>query len=130
MANVENMGLWAGALRSGDYEQGANVLHNVDNNTWCCLGVACDVAIKNGVQLGTKIEAEKVQYSDEEKPTGRVTNFGGAVAFLPYQVIDWLDVDSNNPKLCDLRATWLNDIGNRSFNEIADLIDTECGLAA
>lgn len=39
---------WAEALRSGDYVQGNNFLHYVPDNTWCCLGVLCDVLAKRG----------------------------------------------------------------------------------
>lgn len=35
---------WLKALRSGKYEQGADMLHNPYNNTYCCLGVLCSVA--------------------------------------------------------------------------------------
>lgn len=31
------------ALRSGKYKQGRSALHNKDKNTYCCLGVACDL---------------------------------------------------------------------------------------
>lgn len=32
---------WVAALRSGEYEQGRDCLR--ENNTFCCLGVACDI---------------------------------------------------------------------------------------
>lgn len=34
---------WVKALRSGDYKQGTYRLHNKKDNTYCCLGVLCDV---------------------------------------------------------------------------------------
>jgi hypothetical protein len=37
---------WLSALRSGKYVQGTDKLRN--NNTFCCLGVLCDVADPNG----------------------------------------------------------------------------------
>ena len=38
---------WVAALRSGEYQQGRYDLH--PNTTWCCLGVACDIAIRHGI---------------------------------------------------------------------------------
>lgn len=35
---------WLDALRSGDYKQGQYQLYNDLNDTYCCLGVLCDVA--------------------------------------------------------------------------------------
>lgn len=34
---------WVEALRSGDYTQGRRALYNPTDNTYCCLGVLCDV---------------------------------------------------------------------------------------
>lgn len=34
---------WIKALRSGEYKQGENQLHNQFDNTYCCLGVACRI---------------------------------------------------------------------------------------
>jgi hypothetical protein len=35
---------WIAALRSGEYRQGLNYLHDSERNTFCCLGVLCRVA--------------------------------------------------------------------------------------
>src|SRR3954466_12240152 len=40
---------WVKALRSGEYRQTSMSLH--DDKGYCCLGVACDVLIKNGIEL-------------------------------------------------------------------------------
>lgn len=34
---------WAAALVSGRYKQGEKVLRHVTTDTYCCLGVACEV---------------------------------------------------------------------------------------
>ena len=34
---------WIAALRSGDYGQGVGKLHDAENNTFCALGVLCDL---------------------------------------------------------------------------------------
>ncbi len=39
---------WTAALRSGDYPQGKHTLKTVADR-YCCLGVACDLAAREGV---------------------------------------------------------------------------------
>ena len=41
--------LWIDALRSGDYEQTRETL--CEDGRYCCLGVACEVAIQNEPEL-------------------------------------------------------------------------------
>lgn len=45
----EVMELWVKALRSGEYKQAKGVLQN-DRGGYCCLGVLCDVAEKEGIK--------------------------------------------------------------------------------
>ena len=40
---------WVEALRSGEYEQGKEFLQC--GSSFCCLGIACEVASKNGVPV-------------------------------------------------------------------------------
>jgi len=47
---VEAVKLWCQALESEEYLQGVNTLQENDNS-FCCLGVACLVAEKNGVHV-------------------------------------------------------------------------------
>lgn len=47
--NQERVALLVEALESGDYEQCEGQLRIDD--TFCCLGVACEVAIKNGLDI-------------------------------------------------------------------------------
>ena len=42
---------WVAALRSGKYKQGRGALRKGD--TFCCLGVACDLIDKDGWEDGT-----------------------------------------------------------------------------
>ena len=46
--NIEFCERWVDALRSGEYEQGTDALRTAEN-TFCCLGVACDLLVKDGV---------------------------------------------------------------------------------
>lgn len=39
---------WIAALESGEYKQGQNVLRS-DDGFYCCLGVLCELAVKEGV---------------------------------------------------------------------------------
>lgn len=41
---------WVAALRSGNYKQTTGML-NRNNESFCCLGVLCEIAIKDGVEL-------------------------------------------------------------------------------
>ena len=46
---------WVAALRSGEYTQGYGFLHQLDpdgHDTYCCLGVACEVAKKLRMNIG------------------------------------------------------------------------------
>ncbi|MFO0452755.1 MAG: hypothetical protein ACK52I_29555, partial [Pseudomonadota bacterium] len=76
--------LWVAALRSGKYKQGRHALHSIkDNNeTFCCLGVLCDIyqqdrrkKKKKGLFVD-KTDLHKIHYNNE----------GG---ILPLEVSDW-----------------------------------------
>lgn len=128
--NTENMQKFVTALRSGDFQQGQNALEYTDLSgkvTNCCLGVACRVAVKDGLEL-------QVTNSGADN---HATYFAGETAFLPYEVQKWLGVATGNPVLraihpdsmfddADfdlLTATYLNDSGNFTFNQIADAFE-------
>jgi hypothetical protein len=109
---------WVKALRSGEYKQGKGHLRNSDN-TFCCLGVLCDLYIKetgNGQWVGG------MGYYQFLPPEG-----GLKYALLPEVVQKWAGLDSIDPcvKPPDERPralSSLNDLG-ASFKKIADLIE-------
>lgn len=109
---------WVDALRSGNYEQGRNALRS-SNNEYCCLGVLCDLAVKEGVA-----QERLLTY-------GSVSNYyyDGANALLPGSVIKWAGLDYPavsvvyNDKPVWLNA--LNDAKGLTFDEIADLIEEQ-----
>lgn len=121
MANTENITKWAEALESGEYEQGFNHLTIVELNiagetvktSHCCLGVACQVAIKNGVEITVtqgEGDGETLLFYDGESGT------------LPHKVKEWLGLDEdhgNNPYLGTGSATELNDNEGLNFKQIA-----------
>ena len=123
--NPEIKQQWVAALRSGEYRQGKHVLHNVDENTYCCLGVLCDLAVKAGViQLGA------VDYNSEVD--GDVQAYGGAgdKTTLPLSVQEWACLDDFNPDVIDNEGdesslAGLNDEKNYTFEQLADLIEDQ-----
>lgn len=116
--NKDRLRLWVKALRSGDYRQGVEKLYNPEENAWCCLGVACDVARTVG---GLPLQ---VEYYDG------VASFDSCKEYLPNGVVEWFGLERHNPVLEGHQATEWNDEFAASFDEIADLIEAEYGLAA
>lgn len=49
--NKERVRLLVDALRSGEFQQGVGVLRNPDIGRYCCLGVATEVALRNGLVI-------------------------------------------------------------------------------
>lgn len=140
---------WVQALRSGEYRQGRGKLTRVEEDgseSFCCLGVLCDVAIKMGApfervtvdvtnEFGQSV-ADNVVYQPVGNPVGR----SGAV--LPEKLVEWTGMtetealgtyypdDYVNPNLGGRDSlAELND-GNEvrepwTFEQIADLIERE-----
>jgi len=48
LVNKEAMRAWVDALRSGEFQQGQKRLYNADEDSYCCLGVLCVVAKREG----------------------------------------------------------------------------------
>jgi hypothetical protein len=120
---AEHRRQWVAALRSGEFAQGRNALR--DGDSYCCLGVACELAARaNVIRPGRRaVPRPGVPRSDMVYGYGSVGNTG----YLPIEVMDWLGVLSNTAPLTDppegiphLAAA--NDQG-MSFHEIADLIE-------
>lgn len=137
---------WMAALRSGEYIQGSRVLARIivkpdstEEIHYCCLGVLCDLAIKEGIITS---------YHDTWR---QVIKFNGADGVLPDSVAEWAGLqDPSNPNDSNLNPTVIfraprglrtgavslsrcNDggliwgqetIGPMNFQEIADLIET------
>lgn len=116
--NDEVKQLWVAALRSGKYEQTHNRLRV--NDKYCCLGVLCEVAIKQGLDL------DRVQ-SSTDSATWLYDGYDG---YLPPKVLDWAGLPDRNPeveiKVGDNYRTSLADANDNleyDFNQIADLIE-------
>lgn len=120
--NPEAKALWLAALRSGDYKQAQGNLAAINTREgtigFCCLGVLCDVAMRNGVD----VEARYVPGSH-----GGLITYNSSVGVLPGAVQDWAGLSVPNPTLSDgeistAAAIW-NDGYDASFEKIADLIE-------
>lgn len=114
--NKERLRLWVAALRSGEFPQGKDVLCRVSpaGDTYCCLGVACEVAIANGLDIGTATRRWAKRYDNED-------------LILPQVVADWYGLGSRDPMLIhgesrDIASIW-NDSARLDFEEIAKAIE-------
>jgi len=99
---------WVKALRSGEYKQGSGALETYGH--YCCLGVLCEVAIKEEVPLdvGTDIEGHSC-YDD-------------AQSYLPDSVMLWSGVSSRRgdiPKGTILEGQ----VGNRLYGSLSSAND-------
>lgn len=116
---------WIRALRSGKYKQGeGNLLKmNADGTgNYCCLGVLCELAAKDGVVAWRNTPGEPV------------LNINGETGMLPMSVQQWADIKDNrgwltsNPTVSqdddnyEVVASEANDEEGLTLREIADLI--------
>ena len=115
--------LWVEALRSGNYEQGTEYLHQNYKNDfaqdqYCCLGVLCEIALETGIGL----ELDVTKYNS------RIL-YNGEDQYLPDKVIEWAGLEDVADGSGDIRVqnttlASLND-GAYTFGEIADIIEKE-----
>jgi hypothetical protein len=124
--NKDNILRWVEALESGEYQQGVGYLHNRDNNLFCCLGVACDLAYKDGA-----VTKHEVNEDDSWASPKWAVRYGSPKlsSVLPYEVVEWLGIASAIPSVeydgGRTELTVLNDGHGCSFAEIAQFIRNE-----
>lgn len=100
--------LWVDALRSGEYKQTTDTLQN--GRGYCCLGVACAVAQKNGITVLVDADDHSMlgdslsDQTDVKKWLG-LSQYHGAIGHTQTQL------------------TVLNDRGGLTFSELADVIE-------
>ena len=97
---------WVKALRSGKYRQGTHVLRSTVDETYCCLGVACD--LYSELEGNSMVKWKKNISSSWE--------FLGHICTLPNQVGRWLGIKPKSSFSQHLSAR--NDSGE-TFEEIA-----------
>lgn len=108
------------ALRSGDYIQGTDALRTADDK-FCCLGVLCEIAMKEGVIP---------EWTDETVLGKIIYSAAGQTGILPLPVKEWAGMKSNNGSYktgadsdeADACLSYDNDNGS-TFSEIADFIE-------
>lgn len=118
----KNAKLWVEALRSGKFKQTTGRLA-AKGHKFCCLGVACEVAIANGV----KVKKEKPESDDGD------IMYDGSDDVLPVSVQKWLGLKNiagtfahqleEFPNMFSLID--MNDTGHMKFKEIADVIESK-----
>ena len=114
----DNMKLLLEALRSGKYTRGKKRLR--DGDTFCPLGVACDVFLNSDEGSGFAWELDS---DGTYMFTSRYyKNFGcyakGFYSVLPPEANEWYGVDDNFSFFVYVE----NDIYNKDFPEVADFI--------
>jgi len=149
MANKEAVKKWVEALRSGNYKQGKGALRvtqgrelSPSEDRFCCLGVACDLAEREGVMLDVNFTTRGDQYEHDGVWD---VSYDGDHLELPEAVQDWLGIHESNPLVARLsieRYGLLDDAYrfklddynnpdlNRTLAEINDGIDNSFGLIA
>lgn len=95
---------WIAALRSGDYLQTKEVMH--DGTGYCCLGVACVVA---GIKPKGLVVDKREGYTDEDISKYPKLLYGSA---QENQIVKILTAMNDG-----------NSMSRRSFSEIADYIE-------
>lgn len=123
--NARAKQLWIEALRSGEYPQDSGALRTQDG--YCCLGVLCEVALKEGV---IKPEDVKPNKADDDE----LWSYGPGIAddiTLPEAVQNWAEIDEAGTRsdcvVTDVEGSnlaLLNDRGE-SFEDIAKVIEAE-----
>lgn len=127
--NQEVKELWLSALRSGEYAQGKSLLHKSFPNDpdkadeFCCLGVLCSLAVKNGVISEDDLTIISTGNDDEDY---NYHGYDSGTAFLPKVVQNWSGIESDNGEFDDIdrqdSLVRLNDDGI-PFAEIANVIE-------
>lgn len=123
--------LWLTALRSGEYEQGFEYLNYAGR--LCCLGVLCEVAVKEGVVL-PPVEKPRpfhepvLAYGELREHQGlpeEVQEWAGLNEYPDLaESVEWFDpVEQKVYESTDL--TQLNDSGVIDFLTIADAIEEQ-----
>lgn len=116
---------WVSELRSGNYEQGQQYLcrkNDEGKESYCCLGVLCELYIKEGYELSKEINPNNLS---------SCYMYGGqASAVLPTIVQVWAGIQNDFGKFGDEEGNTLvelNDRYKKNFQEIADTIEANYG---
>ena len=136
---------WVAALRSGEYKQTRETLACDARTKHCCLGVLCELAIKDGVEMDVAECEYDLNTLHDVPEAATYTLFAGEAGGLPESVASWANVATSNGqiarKLIDanlinanlfgckdeyVSLATLNDRGVE-FGDIADIIEKHWG---
>lgn len=110
----DNAKKWVEALRSGKFQQAKNRLATKDG--FCCLGVACEVAIENGVEIKKiVVDTGGILYDYNEM-------------LLPDSVKEWLNLTtcgSDYEVIGNAQQLSADNDSGKTFTKIADIIESE-----
>lgn len=106
---------WVEALRSGKYKQGKDALRKGDN-TFCCLGVLCDLHRKTIKKAGWK----PIKDGKGEIISYRYLDCGGVP---DSKVLNWAGINNDPDNLSLGKLIVLNDNEKKSFKQIAKFIE-------
>jgi hypothetical protein len=112
---------WLAALRSGEYEQTKGALRR--DNSFCCLGVLCDVISPDGWQKNNDKDVGSSSYCynfDEVNRNSAVIPRTPGVKLGLYE----LDEDAADACRISDMAMDMNDEG-KTFPEIADYLESK-----
>jgi len=115
--NVEIKKKWLEALESGEYQKGKDSLKT--ENKFCCLGVLCDIYIKEtGKGKWKKLIAHAYSHFMEEEIE--------EATVLPESVMVWAELKDNNPSINNdyHSITALND-ASETFEDVIEAIKKE-----
>jgi hypothetical protein len=112
--NEEIRERWVRALKSGEYKQGYGRLRI--GNKYCCLGVLCDLAARDGI----------VNAHEEDGYIAGEFSYDGSRFALPAAVVKWAGLREQDPFMnrAQNNLGTLNDTG-WSFRTIAQHIKEE-----
>lgn len=116
--NREHMTMWIEALESGEFRQTASAMRVKYGNEYryCCLGVATQVALRNGMEFDREtLDLASAQLEEPESNLWRVYD-----GYLSPEVQEWLGVSHQDPLVTPVdTAAHANDELSWTFPAIA-----------
>ena len=106
---------WIEALRSDKYTQGKGYLHQVQDNSYCCLGVLCDI-----------LDVPKQNDCEYRSADGDIYRYGTndtSVFSMPANIAHQIGIDDVVQGKLQNMNDGNDDMRSHSFTEIANYIE-------
>lgn len=124
---------WIPALLSGEYKQGRSRLRGTDD-TYCCLGVACDIVIKEGLVPDIKWTNETFMFSYVAGTEDDIAEGEAQESYLPEEVAQYIGINGSGSfeKVVNEISDQLDNIETyaNNFHSMIYLIDQEQAIDA